>query len=115
MSIKNREVIAMKKLFMILCMAGLISANPLAAFATNGMVPETAEITTLGNNDYIDAIIIVMEELGFETEEVKLFQEHLQKSCKLTIKGTLDGKEVEVVITIEGMTCAEVIKALTEK
>lgn len=105
----------MKKLFIVLCMTGLISVNPLAAFAPNGMVPETAEIVTFENHDYFEVIISVMEELGIKAEEVQLYQEHLQKSCTLTIIGTLDGKEVKVKITIEGMTCAEVIKALTEK
>lgn len=53
----------------------------------------------------------VFENIGVDVEEIE-FVEQTEESCTVTIKGSIDGREIEVTITFEGVSCAELLEDL---
>jgi hypothetical protein len=93
----------------------MVSINPSNVFAEMDISNSQNQISTFSEVHEIEIIVDVLKELGLEINNVEFIEQNLLKSCKLTVKGTFNGKEIEVVLIIEGMSCEEVIKALTEK
>jgi signal recognition particle subunit SEC65 len=70
--------------------------------------------TTVSADQYdLEVIINALENLGFEIEKLEVINpEEEEKECKMTIKGTVDKKEVDLTIVVKGQTCTELFKEI---
>ena len=105
----------MKKIYLFLLITCFISIHSVDARSAAEVidVPAQTSITTVQYD--LEVIINALEKLGFEVETIEAFIDPDVKKCKLTVKGTLNGKEVELELIIEGMTCTELLKELMKK
>jgi len=103
----------MKKLFIVFGIVCLVSSSTLFAKSSYDFLPiiKSQSEMNLFQND-----LVTMTNLIQETEvEIKILllnEDEPAKECRMTVKGTIDGKEVDVVIVIEGQSCAEFFKEL---
>ncbi len=103
----------MKKLFIVFGIVCLVSSSTLFAKSSSDVLPiinSQSEMNMFQND------VVTMTNLIQETElEIKflfLYENEPEKECRMTVKGTIDGKEVDLVIVIEGQTCAEFFKEM---
>lgn len=106
----------MKKIYLFLFITCFISINSIDARSTAAVsdVPVKTEVT-VGQYD-LEVIITALEELGFEIEKLEVVNTEVEeKECKMTIKGTVDNKEVDLTIVVKGQTCSELLKEILKK
>lgn len=105
----------MKKICMFLFIACVISIHSMEARSAVEILTEPAQTTHNISQSDSEVLINILENLGFEIEKLEVLENNGEKSCKVTIKGTYNGIEVEIVLIIEGMTCAELLKEITKQ
>ena len=54
----------------------------------------------------------ILENMGVEVQELKVLDLKNVESCTIRVRGTIDGKQIELIITVEGVSCAELLKQL---
>lgn len=103
----------MKKIYLFLFFTCFISVYSVDARTTAEVLDlPVSNAITAGEYD-IEVIINALEDMGFKVEELKINgPEEEEKECRMTIKGTYDEKEVDLVIVIKGQTCAELLKGI---
>lgn len=55
----------------------------------------------------LEALFPLIEKLGINVKELKAIDDPDGKSCTIEIKGSIGGTPIELVITIQGQSCAE--------
>lgn len=106
----------MKKICLFLFITCFISINSMDARATMEVLEVPVQITVSADQYDIDVLIDALEELGFKIEKLELIDpEEDEKECKMTIKGTVDKKEVDLTIVVKGQTCSELLKEILKK
>src|SRR6056297_1068353 len=101
----------MKKIYLFLLITCFISIHSVDARSAAEVidVPAQTSITTVQYD--LEVIINALEKLGFEIEELEIIElKEEEKECKMTIKGTVDEKEVDLTIVVKGQTCAELFR-----
>jgi len=54
----------------------------------------------------------ILENMGVEVQELKVIDLNNEESCTIHVRGTIDGKQIELTITVKGVSCAELLKEL---
>lgn len=103
----------MKKLFILLGIVCLVSSSPLIAKSSSDFLPikKSQSEMNLFQNDVVTMTNLI-QETDLEIKFLFLYENEPEKECRMTVKGTIDGKEVDLVIVIEGQSCAEFFKEL---
>lgn len=102
--------------FLIVLIFAGIAVQP--AFSASANFPgtniseEVVESRFQGDPDIVDLLRPIFERMGIEVDELKVVEPVNKKSCRVTIKGTVDGKKINVTITFEGKTCAELLREI---
>lgn len=65
------------------------------------------------NLDLADHLRPLLEKMGVEIDELKVMDMENMADCTITIKGTYNGKKVELTITFKDISCAELLKQLS--
>ena len=103
----------MKKLCLFLFLVGFVSVNSIDARSTVDALDGSIQTSVTADQYNLDVIIEALEKLGFEIEKLEVSEAQVEeKKCKITLKGTYKGEEIDLTITIEGQTCAEFFKSL---
>ncbi|NGP75838.1 hypothetical protein G3570_04285 [Balneolaceae bacterium YR4-1] len=105
----------MKKIYLFLFFTCFISVYSVEARPIADVLDLTVSNSITTSQYDLEAIINALEDLGFKVEAIETYKDPEVKKCTLTVKGIYDGKEVELIIVIEGMTCTELIKELMKK
>lgn len=108
----------MKKLiFPIVLMFLGITIQPAFSTSANILGPSISEdimeCSIQADPDLVELLIPIFEEMGVEVHEMKIVDETNAKSCTVRIVGTYNGKEIDITITFEGVSCAELLKQMT--
>lgn len=102
----------MKKIYLFLFITCFISINSMDARSVVE-IPNIALETSINADQYdLEVIVKALEELGFEIEKLELIDPEEEKECKVTIKGTYKGDDIDITITIKGQTCGEILKEI---
>lgn len=106
----------MRKLILLVFLL-FVSISQQPAFATNS--PAVAESPQFieecyanTNPDLVELLRPVVEKMGIEVEQMEIVEQEIKDSCTIRIRGTIDGKKVDIIITIEGKSCAQLMKEL---
>ena len=103
----------MKKIYLFLFITCFISINSMDARATAENLEVPVQTTVSADQYDLEVIINALENLGFEIEKLEVINpEEEEKECKMTIKGTVDKKEVDLTIVVKGQTCTELFKEI---
>ncbi|WP_445665515.1 hypothetical protein [Fodinibius sp. AD559] len=104
-----------KLIFLVILLFVGISQQP--AFATS--MPAAAEspqfieeCSIKANPDLVELLRPVVEKMGIEVDQMEVVEQEVKDSCTIRIRGTIDGKKVDITITIDGKSCAELMKEL---
>jgi len=104
----------MRRIILLLVLL-FISIGSQQSFAKNTPLVKDVPTTIVGcsissNPELAEVLRPLIEKMGINVEEIELLEEQRAKSCTVRIRGTIDGKEVDITITIEGKSCAELLK-----
>lgn len=102
----------MKKLFIVFGIVCLAFANPVLAKTTNTLPSESSQVLNTTDQRASEVFEKFLERIGFDLDKIEVIENNDDKECTMTIKGTVDVKEVDLTITIKGQTCAEFFKDL---
>ena len=107
----------MKKICLFLFITCILSVNSMDARSAVE-IPNIAVETSINADQYdLEVLVKALEELGFEVEklEVQDPEKKKEKECKVTIKGTIKGDDVDITVTVKGQTCGEILKEILSK
>lgn len=102
----------MKKICLFLFITCIVSANSMIASPVID-TPSTPTQISLNIVQYdLEILVDMLEGLGVEIINLEFLENGDDKQCTVTVRGTFNGVEIELVFVIKGMTCTEVLKAL---
>ena len=106
----------MRKLILLMFLL-FVSISQQPAFATSVSAevesPQFIEECSINENpDLVELLRPVVEKMGIEVDQMEVVEQEVKDSCTIRITGTIDGKKVDIIITIEGKSCAELMKEL---
>lgn len=106
----------MRKLILLLVLLfASISQQPAFASSMSAAAesPQFIEECSLKvNPDIVKLLHPVVEKMGIKVDQMEVVEQEAKDSCTVRIRGTIDGKQVDITITIEGKSCAELVKEL---
>lgn len=102
----------MKKICLFLFITCIVSANSMIASPAIDTQDTPTQISLNVVQYDLEILVDMLEDLGVEIIELEFIESGDDKQCTVTVRGTYDGIEIELVFVIKGMTCTEVLKAL---
>lgn len=98
----------------MLMFVGLASHQTQAYSITDGEaeIPGSIECSAPTNSDLSDLLLPLLKNMGVEVEDLVVVETEIAESCTVRIRGTYNGTEIDVTITFEGISCAELLKQL---
>jgi UDP-N-acetyl-D-mannosaminuronate dehydrogenase len=104
-----------KLILLVVLLFASIGQQPAFATSTSAVAetPKFIEECSINvNPDIVELLRPVIEKMGIEVDQMEVVEQEVKDSCTIRIKGTIDGKKENITITIEGKSCAELVKDL---
>lgn len=101
-------------LFALVLVAPRIEAKSSAYLTNTNPAPNTEFVVCAEqvNPNVTTVLEGILENMGVEVQELKVLDLNIEESCTIHVRGTIDGKQIELTITVKGVSCAELLKQL---
>lgn len=101
-------------IFLTFTLLGFISQQTLIAGPTNLAVNETIDITACSDqpDPVVSELKDLLTELGFEIDDLEFEDGVDEESCSFTVTGTYKEEDIDLQVTIDGTTCADLLISL---